>query len=250
MWLEALAAYRNNVGLPATCIRWGAIDDVGYLARNQKIKESLQNRMGGSTLTSALALSVLETLLQEKPATLGVMEFDWRSLSTFLSSARSGKFSEIAKSNQSSDHNDDISADIKKLLAELSDEDLHAVFVDMLKEELSQILLVNKDKINAEQSMYDIGLDSLMGVELMVAIESRFSVQIPVLALSEAPTLNKLANRLIVLTRGDNLSEDAATESNANLIASVSELSSRHDTNATREEVLAFVEEFVANKPK
>ncbi len=250
LWLEALAAYRNNVGLPATCIRWGAIDDVGYLARNQKIKESLQNRMGGSTLTSALALSVLETLLQEKPATLGVMEFDWRSLSTFLSSARSGKFSEIAKSNQSSDHNDDISADIKKLLAELSDEDLHAVFVDMLKEELSQILLVNKDKINAEQSMYDIGLDSLMGVELMVAIESRFSVQIPVLALSEAPTLNKLANRLIVLTRGDNLSEDAATESNANLIASVSELSSRHDTNATREEVLAFVEEFVANKPK
>ena len=34
--LEALARARRAAGLPATCIRWGAIDDVGYLARNQR----------------------------------------------------------------------------------------------------------------------------------------------------------------------------------------------------------------------
>ena len=38
--------------VPATCVRWGAIDDVGFLARNEKIKDALQSRMGGGALAS------------------------------------------------------------------------------------------------------------------------------------------------------------------------------------------------------
>lgn len=42
-WLESLARYRRDImGLPATCISWGAIDDVGFLARHQDIKAALQ----------------------------------------------------------------------------------------------------------------------------------------------------------------------------------------------------------------
>ncbi|SUW53308.1 polyketide synthase [Bordetella holmesii] len=53
MWLEALAMHRRASGLPATCVRWGAIDDVGFLARNEAIRDALQSRMGARPFLQA-----------------------------------------------------------------------------------------------------------------------------------------------------------------------------------------------------
>jgi len=239
LWLEALAAYRRRQGLAATCVCWGPIDDVGYLTRNEKIKEALQSRMGGAALSADLALAVLERLLAGEGAksALGVMEFDWRALSAFLPVARSPKFRELAMQAPNADNNDDHRADIKRLLSESSDDDLRVAFIDMLKEELGQILLVNKDKIDPNHSMYDMGLDSLMGVALMIAIEARFDVQIPVMALSEAPTLNKLADRLITQLRGDSTAQAEV----ANTLANINDLSKRHGSAVTADEISALV---------
>jgi acyl transferase domain-containing protein/NADPH:quinone reductase-like Zn-dependent oxidoreductase/acyl carrier protein len=238
-WLEALAASRRQQGLPATCICWGAIDDVGYLARNEKIKEALQNRLGGAALTSAVALAQLESMLLTNSPTVGIMEFDWSAMSGFLPSAKSPKFQELALHTPHADHHHEQAADLKRMLEELPDDALKAAFVDMLKEELSQILLVNTDKIDPDHSMYDMGLDSLMGVELMVAIEARFNVQIPVMALSEAASLNKLADRLIALMRGD---AQTATDSDATL-ASIHDLSGRHGSAFTAEQLSELAQE-------
>jgi len=242
LWLEALAAYRKHHGLPATCVRWGAIDDAGFLARNPKIKEALQNRLGGKALSADHALAVLETLLASDHPTLGVMEFDWRAMGNFLPTARHDKFVELALPSASAAHAEDSLPELKRLLDELSDEELQATFIDMLKEELSQILLVSKDKIDANHSMYDMGLDSLMGVELMVAIESRFNVQVPVMALSEAPTLSKLANRLATQLRGGDEVPGNELESNMN------DLSKRHASEISDEAFSALKKELQKNQ--
>ena len=61
--------------------------------------------------------------------------------------------------------------------------------------------------------MYDMGLDSLMGAELMSAIESSLGVSVSVMALSETPTLEKLASRLVSQLRGESsLTDDLATQ--------------------------------------
>lgn len=250
-WLEGLASARRQQGLPATCVCWGAIDDVGFLARNEKQKALLQNRMGGSALASAAALNALELIMTSDSRTLGVMEFDWRALSSFLPTARSPKFRELAVHTSDSDNSDDNRADMKRLLDELSDEALQSTFIDILKEELSQILLVSKEKIDPNHSMYDMGLDSLMGVELMIAIESRFDVQIPVMALSEAPTLSKLAERLIAQLRGEKTAPDdksANTQAqnnkdSADILASINDLAKRHGSNVTQTQIDALTED-------
>jgi len=239
LWLEALAANRRQLGLPVSCIGWGAIDDVGYLARNGKIKEALQNRLGGAALASELALAQLDAILQTHSPTVAIMAFDWRNLSSFLPSSRSPKFLELAAHAPNTDLSDDHDTDIKRLLEELSDDVLRATFIEMLKEELSQILLVNKDKIDANHSMYDMGLDSLMGVELMIAIESRFRVQIPVMALSEASSLSKLADHLINHLRGD--SEHSANGND--LQATIHEASKQHDSALTVEQMADLAKE-------
>jgi hypothetical protein len=55
-----------------------------------------------------------------------------------------------------------------------------------------------------------MGLDSLMGVELAVAVENRFGMRLPVMALSDSPTVEKLAVWIISHLRG----EEAAVISN------------------------------------
>ncbi|WP_030072001.1 type I polyketide synthase [Halomonas alkaliantarctica] len=195
-WLEAFAARRRAAGLPATCVRWGAIEDVGFLARNTRTRDALQERLGGSALRSDDALKVLEQMLLTEGPSLGVLELEWGALARFLPTAQAPRFNEIARASDddgSVDHDDDISA----LLADLSPEELHSTITDLLRAELASILLIDEEKIDINRSVYDMGFDSLMGVELMTAIENRLNVQVPVMVLSEASTLNKLAGVLI-----------------------------------------------------
>ncbi|MDN3553983.1 SDR family NAD(P)-dependent oxidoreductase [Halomonas almeriensis] len=227
-WLEALAANRRAQGLPATCVRWGAIEDAGFLARNTRTRDALQERLGGSALRADDALSVLGRMLAAPGPSLGVLELDWPALARSLPTADSPRFSEVARAAGDESHQDDSDQDITQLLAELSPEELHGTVTELLKAELASILLVEESKIDVHRSVYDMGFDSLMGVELMTAIESRLGVRVPVMVLSEASTLDKLSGVLIErLTRGDD-DDDASGDEQAGLAS----LAAQHGADA------------------
>jgi acyl transferase domain-containing protein/NADPH:quinone reductase-like Zn-dependent oxidoreductase/acyl carrier protein len=237
--LEALAKHRRAIGLAATCVRWGAIDDVGFLARNEKIKDALQSRMGGSALNSGVALGVLESMLVTDRSGLGVMELDWKALSRFLPSAGTPKFSELARHVGDSDGDKGTADDIQRVLSELSDADLLATLIEMLKSEVGEILRVSPDKIDPTRSIYDMGLDSLMGVELVVALESRFGARLPVMALSQSPTIAKLAERIILQLKGrDEMEEDADEKA---VLTQAKQLVSQHGAETSAETIAGLV---------
>jgi NAD(P)-dependent dehydrogenase (short-subunit alcohol dehydrogenase family)/acyl carrier protein len=239
--LDTLAANRRAAGLVATCVRWGAIDDVGFLARNEKIKESLQSRMGGSALNSAVALDVLEGMLVTGRSGFGVMELDWRALSRFLPSAGSPKFSELARHAGDGGKDESNTDDIQYLLEELSDAQLLSTIIDMLKSEVGEILQVSPDKIDPARSMYDMGLDSLMGVELVVVLEARFGARLPVMALSQNPTIAKLAERIIQQLKGTE-ETDAASDENE-LLAQAKLLASQHGAEVSAGSIADLAED-------
>ncbi|MGM0615572.1 MAG: SDR family NAD(P)-dependent oxidoreductase [Pseudomonadota bacterium] len=221
-WLEAFAANRRQQGQPATCVRWGAIEDVGFLARNTRTRDALQERLGGSALRSDDALKVLEQMLLSPLATpsLGVLELDWNALARFLPTANTPRFKEIARTSDDDGQSDGDSSDILALLETLAPDERHTAVVDLLRAELASILLIEEDKIDPQRSVYEMGFDSLMGVELMTAIENRLGVAISVMVLSEASTLDKLAAVLIhKLQQNDDDIEDAPQDALASLAA-------------------------------
>ncbi|WP_275287222.1 type I polyketide synthase [Halomonas elongata] len=224
-WLEALAASRRAQGLPATCVRWGAIEDAGFLARNTRTRDALQERLGGSALRADDALEVLGRMLAAPGPSLGVLELDWSALARSLPTADAPRFAEIARAAGDEGQQDDGDQDLARLLAELSPEELHTTVTDLLKAELASILLVEESRIDVHRSVYDMGFDSLMGVELMTAIESRLGVRVPVMVLSEASTLDKLSGVLIDrLTRDDIEDDDGDAE--------LASLAARHGADA------------------
>ncbi|WP_129971919.1 type I polyketide synthase [Pseudomonas sp. SWI36] len=202
-WLEALARHRRAQGQAATAVLWGAIDDVGFLARNSQIKDALQSRMGGSALRAEAALAQLEAMLLQGDNGHGVLELDFKALARFLPSATTPRFSELARA-YGGDHEDEGGGeDIQRMLEELDDDELLERFVDMLKHEVCEILRLPPARLDAQRPLQEMGLDSLMSVELVVALEERFGIRLPVMELSDSSSIDKLAARLLELLRGE-----------------------------------------------
>jgi acyl carrier protein len=239
--LEGLASNRRAAGLPATCVRWGAIEDVGFLARNRKIKDALQNRMGGSSLLAAEALAQLEGLLVTGRSGLGVMELDWRALTRFLPNAASPKFRLLARHARENTGSEESGASIQRLFAELSEADFLLACIEMLKREAGEILRIAPEKIDPSASMYDMGLDSLMAVELAVALESLFGVRLPAMILNQSPTLMQLAEHILQQLKGRD--EAAGDEQGQALLLQAQQLADQHGVNASSESLTRLTEE-------
>jgi acyl carrier protein len=73
----------------------------------------------------------------------------------------------------------------------------------MLKTEIGEILRIAPEKIDEHRVLHDLGFDSLMGVELGTAVESRFTVRLPLMALNDAPTVAKLTIVILERLRGE-----------------------------------------------
>ena len=235
--LEVLAERRRLAGRPALSISWGAIDDAGYLARNNEIKDALQTRMGGAALTAAEALDVLEQLLLTDRSGLGVLDFDWNALKRFLPSAESPRFAELARLADSTSSDVEDLEEVQRWVAELTTEELTALFTDLMKQEVGEILRLAPERIDENRSVYDIGMDSLMAMELVAAVEARFGVSLPLMALSEGPTLAKLVDRIVRQLKGGGPSQ--AEESDAR--REVGRVAAQHGQSGDDERLLSEV---------
>jgi acyl carrier protein len=177
---------------------------------------------------------------------------DFSALSKFLPSAQSPRFTELAKSKPIREQNNQSVEDISRLLAELDDTQLATALSEMVKYELSQILRIAPDKIDLSQSIYDMGLDSLMGVEFVVALEGRFGVRLSVMAISENPSIDKLTHLLLeILRTQDNASGEteltpaphsSSPSKESDYTAQITELVKQHGSDSSAEDIAALAE--------
>jgi acyl carrier protein len=188
-------------------VSWGPIADAGYLARHPQIREALEARMGGTALEAEKALAVLEQMMVAGTIGAAVVRLD-RGGPRLLGAA-APRLQALAARFPGGD--DGSAESVRRWLEEFDDARLAELFTEILKKEVGEILRIAPDKLDARQPLADIGLDSLMGVELMTAVEVRFGVNIPVMALAQANSIEQLVARIVRELR----SGHAAPESGA-----------------------------------
>ena len=193
--LEGLAEMRRHMGLPAVCVGWGPIGDAGYLTRNEAVRDSLGQRLGKPPLRTLQALNELDHLLPQG-SSLAVANFDWNTLARLLPSATRGRFSVLNRSLKSTGLTED-EADFQTLCAGKSPEEVAVIVQQLVVQEVAQILAIGADRIDPTRSLHDLGLDSLMAVELALGLEQRFGIQLPVMMLNESPTAEKVTQRIV-----------------------------------------------------
>ncbi len=229
--LESLVSHRRSLGLAASYAAWGAISDAGFLARNKDTQESLLSRLGGAALSADQAMKELEQLIISGDQGAAMINFDWKTINRAMPSAKSPKFTQqnnwLLLHGGSSGENEDFFTRI----ADLDDLEVIALIEELLTLEISNILRLPVEKIDTTCSIYDLGMDSLMGMELLMAIEEKFNAKIPLMSLTEGGSISKISEKIhaklggrdhdndevlegLASKHGAELSEDAINEIN------------------------------------
>ena len=194
-FLDAFAPYRRALGLPATTINWGVLSEVGVVQRSQKLGGLLE-RSGIEGIKTKDALAILEKALSEDLIQLGAFKIDWDTWAEVHPSIlKSSRFKSLLNTNGNSEMTR--LALHREQLALLSDSEQSGYIDDKLKRVFSQMLKIPTEKIQMKQSLQNLGVDSLMLIELLLLMKNEFSVELSKQDLSGEVTLDTLGNNVL-----------------------------------------------------
>jgi phthiocerol/phenolphthiocerol synthesis type-I polyketide synthase C len=196
-FVEALVAHRRAAGLPATFMAWGPIEDVGFLARHSGTREALQARIGGASITSDEAMIALEQALANGAAGDAVVRLDWHAIERGMPAARARRYMALQTGGAAETPVE--GGVLLEQLRELPSTDAVALVETALVAEIARILHMSPERVDAGQSVLDLGMDSLMGMELGMAVEESLGVKLSVMAIAEGATVRTLAVRIVDL---------------------------------------------------
>ena len=196
--LDALAHYRRAAGLPALTVNWTAISETGYLSRHVEVAREL-DRQGLSAIAPSEACTILGILLRGATPHVAVAKLENGQIAlTRSSDAVRRRFSLLDRgpSSERAVH----PSNAKALLILLAQQPLDArppMIETALRQDLSRLLGVRATAIDAERPLAELGIDSLMSVELEIAVREALGVELPLgFLVGEKATLRHLSQRL------------------------------------------------------
>lgn len=213
-YLEALIRQRRRAGLPGLAIGWGAIGDVGYLARNEEVGSLLSQKLGEATLSAREGLDCLARILSSpdmERQTSGdgpdgvyfIGRIDWSMVHSELAVAQTPRLAAFISTLSLRQADDDTRLDLTALLSGKSDSEARVLVAELLALELADILRLPQDKINIERSLSEFGMDSLMGLELRMSVQRKIGINLPIASLAGGITVNDLALQIVGRVMGD-----------------------------------------------
>ncbi|MDH0910453.1 SDR family NAD(P)-dependent oxidoreductase [Rhizobium pusense] len=199
-YLEGLARARRAAGLPALAVGFGAIADTGFLARNSDVNDILSKRLGRSSLSAREALSFVERCIVTNPGSVDaavviVADLDWAVVSG-LQITHQPLFSAIPRNMVISPGDDGEQWDLPLMISGKPPEEAYSILHRLLAGEIAGLLKVAEDSITPEKALKDIGLDSLMAMELGTGFQQKTGVDIPLSGMGETATVGDIIRKL------------------------------------------------------
>jgi myxalamid-type polyketide synthase MxaB len=195
-FLDAFAHYRRSKGLPALSVNWGSWKKLGMTARLDPRDQLRFEKQGIDGITPEEGMKALQTLLENNSAAqAAVLSIRWDA---YLRSTSSPFFADIAgqyrvqravESKQESgflqEFNSLPSARQQQMLRTFLRQQVHIV-----------LGLDASETIDLNQPLRELGLDSLIAVELRNLLGSSLKADLPATLLFDYPTITALANHL------------------------------------------------------
>ncbi len=202
-FMEGLARRRRNEGLPGLAVAWGAIEDVGVLAENQALRDRLTKHSGVRNLKAREGLDLLVKALSsfpagEEDAVIALAPIDWSHPCQHLALFKSPTYSRLPQDKDiASDEAGHI--DIKALLAQRPLSEVKKLVADEITEQIARVLRLPRDDVARNKPLAEIGLDSLMAMELTLALEQRFGLSGSMMTSASGLTVVEVADHVIAV---------------------------------------------------
>ncbi len=209
IYLESLGRLRRSQRLPATAVSWGPISDSGYLARNDAALQALTAFMGSSGLTTRQGFEALERLLRSDAVCGAVLEFDWSAIRRALPTAHLKRYELFNREPHAAAASGQPEQSAKLILAQLPLEEARAVITETVIQTVAGILRLSPDQVDPDASIFELGMDSLMAIEMHMSVNNRLGVNLPIMGLADIPTIAELVDKIIAHERPDTAGEEA-----------------------------------------
>jgi len=197
-FLDGFAAARRHQGLPALTINWGGIAEVGYVAQLGEGAARLF-RKGIRAMDPLLALDTMGQLLEEGRVRAVVADIDWTQAAGLwqADTQRAAHLFEVDEGGASAGGDED--RVLRAVLA--ADDDQPAAVTTWLADRLGRVLGCAATAIDPDRSLVEVGLDSLMAMELHIRVQQDLGVDVPVLELMQARSLSNVAANVVEALR-------------------------------------------------
>ena len=198
-YLEGIARRRRQAGLPGLAVGWGAISDVGYLSRDKETAALVRRMSGGLDFTGAQVTRALDRLL-----TLGanvapvvhVSPMGWNAVSVTLRTLGEPAFGLLKHLGKRAE-GESGDEDLRHLLTGMPQARAEEKLTSWLVSRIAHILQVPEKSVAAGRSVSELGIDSLMGVELGLTLQEALGDDIPVTMVSDALSVQEISARIV-----------------------------------------------------
>ncbi len=197
-FLDGLAWHRMRQDRPALTIDWGPWADAGMAARLDERSRSRLAQIGLRPLDPERGATIFRQLVAGDDAQVAVLPVSWRK---FLAQYRADGPPPFLEGFVRGDASGARarSAILDELAAAPAGE-RSGRLLRFLDQQLSQVLgFSSTGQIEARQSFSDLGIDSLLAVDLKNRLESTLDVSLPATLLFDQPNLESLARFLVQL---------------------------------------------------
>jgi len=200
-FLDALAPYRRSLGLPGLTVNWGALGEVGYVSQHPEIAQLL-NRQGAGLLTPAEAIEALEQALRLGVSEMALFRLDWARFSSIDEASvyvgKAKRFKDFLSIEQSTSV-DGLAqrGSVLSLLSATAPDQRQTLLETHITERVARVLGTSVQKVEPSRRLTDMGVDSLMAVELQTIVKRDFGVPLQLTSFLEGISVAQLTTRLL-----------------------------------------------------
>ncbi|MCP4105682.1 MAG: type I polyketide synthase, partial [Desulfobacteraceae bacterium] len=198
-FMDGLVHYRRAQGVPGTSINWGPWAETGMAAEMDTLNRSRTGRTM-RFINPDQGLHDLEQILSFNLTQVGVMSVKWRD---FQQQFPSGKvpplFSDLAEDPKKAHIHDQHQkrGEMARLLTSAPEHERYEILAEYIQKEVAKTLELEDSQLpDYDRDFADMGMDSLMAVELKNQIEEVMNCSLPANMVFEFPTINDLAKHL------------------------------------------------------
>jgi acyl carrier protein len=185
--LDGLAWHRAAAGQPATCVSFGALGEAGVVARDAGTRAHLQS-LGLTPMAPRAVFARLDTLLATASPCVTLVDIDWDRWARAVPGSGWAQLDGLLGGQEGS-HAAGLSA--------LPPAERRAAVERLVREAAAAVFRMDPDALDAERSLRDQGLDSILAVELAVNLGNRVGVELSAMDLLAGRGVKALAVDLV-----------------------------------------------------
>ncbi|MBF0099467.1 MAG: acyltransferase domain-containing protein [Desulfobacterales bacterium] len=191
--LDALAHHRRAKGQAGLSINWGPFADVGMAARVFKDKTDQMEKLGIAMLHPQNGLQELERLMGLKESQIAVIAAQW---SQYIQHHPSHFFDHVARFDEVIKTQKD-NLGLLEQLANSGIQERRTILTMHLKRMVAAVLKMNDSDVAARERLFDLGLDSVMALELKNLLQKELQIVLSATLLFDYPTIESLLDYLL-----------------------------------------------------